>query len=119
MLHLIALDAAQHTYGPGSPEALEALARIDGYVGELVDAARKAPGGDQTTVAIVSDHGFLPLHDAAATERRAEGGRPDRRRRDGRRHRLARLEPLGRRLGLRLREGRGRSPARGRRCSRR
>ena len=26
-----------------------------------MDAARKAPGGDQTTVAIVSDHGFLPL----------------------------------------------------------
>jgi len=61
MLHLIELDSAQHTYGPGSPEALDALARLDRYVGELVAAARKAPGGDQTTVAIVSDHGFLPL----------------------------------------------------------
>jgi predicted AlkP superfamily pyrophosphatase or phosphodiesterase len=61
MLHLIGLDAAQHTYGPGSPQALDALAQIDGYVGELVAVARQAPGGDRTTIAIVSDHGFLPL----------------------------------------------------------
>ncbi|MEO5819067.1 MAG: ectonucleotide pyrophosphatase/phosphodiesterase [Vicinamibacteraceae bacterium] len=61
MLHLIGLDAAQHTYGPGSPEALEAMALMDRYVGELVDAARKTPGGDRTTIAVVSDHGFLPL----------------------------------------------------------
>ena len=61
MLHLIELDSAQHTYGPGSPEALEAMALMDRYVGELVEAARKAPGGGKTTIAIVSDHGFLPL----------------------------------------------------------
>jgi predicted AlkP superfamily pyrophosphatase or phosphodiesterase len=61
MLHLIELDSAQHTYGPGSPEALDAMARMDGFVGELVDAARQAPGGERTTIAVVSDHGFLPL----------------------------------------------------------
>ena len=61
MLHLIELDTAQHTHGPGSPEALEAMASMDRYVGELADAARKAPGGARTTIAVVSDHGFLPL----------------------------------------------------------
>lgn len=61
MLHLIELDSAQHTHGPGSPEALKTLALMDAYAGELVDAARKAPGGERTTIAIASDHGFLPL----------------------------------------------------------
>ena len=61
MLHLIELDGAQHTYGPGSPEALEAMARMDRYAGDVIDAARQAPGGERTTVAVVSDHGFLPL----------------------------------------------------------
>src|SRR5262245_56029816 len=57
MLHLIELDSAQHTYGPGSPEALDAMKLMDGYAGEIVDAARKAPGADRLTIAIVSDHG--------------------------------------------------------------
>jgi predicted AlkP superfamily pyrophosphatase or phosphodiesterase len=61
MLHLIELDSAQHTYGPGSPEALQAMALMDAYAGELIEVARKAPGGDRTTIALVSDHGFLPL----------------------------------------------------------
>jgi predicted AlkP superfamily pyrophosphatase or phosphodiesterase len=61
MLHLIELDSAQHTYGPGSPEALQAMARMDGYAGDVIDAARRAPGGERTIVALVSDHGFLPL----------------------------------------------------------
>jgi predicted AlkP superfamily pyrophosphatase or phosphodiesterase len=61
MLHIIELDSAQHTYGPGSPEALKTMALMDAYAGELVEAARKAPGGERTTIALVSDHGFLPL----------------------------------------------------------
>jgi len=61
MVHLIELDSAQHTYGPGSPEALAVMQALDGYAGEIVAAARKAPGGDRTTIALVSDHGFLPL----------------------------------------------------------
>lgn len=61
LLHLIELDGAQHTYGPGSPEALDTMKRMDGYVGEIVEAARKAPGAERLTVALVSDHGFLAL----------------------------------------------------------
>jgi predicted AlkP superfamily pyrophosphatase or phosphodiesterase len=61
LLHLIALDSAQHDAGPGSPKALETLATIDGLVGEIVEAVRQAGRADRTTIAVVSDHGFLAL----------------------------------------------------------
>ena len=119
MLHLIELDSAQHTYGPGSPEALEAMALMDRYVGELVEAARKAPGGEQTTIAIVSDHGFLPLttqlqpnaalKEAGLIDVDASGAVTGWRA----------WSPLGRRIGLRLRQGCRPTGRRWRRCSRR
>ena len=61
LVHLIALDSAQHTFGPGSPEALRTMQQIDGYVGEIVEAVRTSGHAGTTTVAVVSDHGFLPL----------------------------------------------------------
>jgi predicted AlkP superfamily pyrophosphatase or phosphodiesterase len=61
LLHLIALDGAQHDHGPGSPAALETLATVDAHVGEIVDTVRQAGRADRTTIAVVSDHGFLPL----------------------------------------------------------
>jgi len=61
LLHLIELDGAQHTYGPGSPEALVTLARVDGHVGEIIAAVRAAGRAENTTIAVVSDHGFLPV----------------------------------------------------------
>jgi predicted AlkP superfamily pyrophosphatase or phosphodiesterase len=61
LLHLIELDAAQHTYGPGTPEATKALETIDGYVGQVVDAVSEAGMAGRTHVVIVSDHGFLPV----------------------------------------------------------
>jgi predicted AlkP superfamily pyrophosphatase or phosphodiesterase len=61
LVHLIDLDATQHDYGPGSPEALATLKRVDGHVGEIVDAVRTAGRSDRTNVVVVSDHGFLPL----------------------------------------------------------
>jgi predicted AlkP superfamily pyrophosphatase or phosphodiesterase len=59
LLHLIELDSAQHANGPGSPQAMETLARMDGYVGEIVDAIKAS--GRPTHIALVSDHGFLPV----------------------------------------------------------
>jgi predicted AlkP superfamily pyrophosphatase or phosphodiesterase len=59
LLHLIELDSAQHANGPGSPQAVETVARLDGYVGEIVDAIKAS--GRPTHIALVSDHGFLPL----------------------------------------------------------
>lgn len=61
MLHLVETDSAQHDFGPGSPEALEAHERVDGYVGDLLDALKEAGLADRTNVAVISDHGFLPL----------------------------------------------------------
>jgi predicted AlkP superfamily pyrophosphatase or phosphodiesterase len=61
LLHLIELDDAQHSYGPGSPEALKTLAGIDALVGEILEAVKASGHADRTHVAVVSDHGFLPL----------------------------------------------------------
>lgn len=62
VLHLSSLDHLEHEYGPGSPEARAALARIDSDVAEVVAAARKAEP-DLVTL-VVSDHGFAPVeHD--------------------------------------------------------
>jgi predicted AlkP superfamily pyrophosphatase or phosphodiesterase len=61
MLHLGELDSARHTHGPESVAAGAALTRINVYVTEILDAVRAAGRIDRTSVAIVSDHGFLPL----------------------------------------------------------
>ncbi len=61
LLHLIELDGSQHNAGPGSPEALQTLAKVDGHVGEILEAVKAAGRGDRTHVAVVSDHGFLPV----------------------------------------------------------
>jgi predicted AlkP superfamily pyrophosphatase or phosphodiesterase len=63
LLHLIELDGAQHTFGPGSPEALQTLSKVDALVGEIVAAVRAAGRDGKTTIAVVSDHGFLPVRD--------------------------------------------------------
>lgn len=61
LLHLIELDDAQHDFGPGSPDARRTLVMIDGLVGEIVEQVRSSGRADRTTIAVVSDHGFLPL----------------------------------------------------------
>jgi predicted AlkP superfamily pyrophosphatase or phosphodiesterase len=61
LLHLIELDTAQHANGPGSPEAVDVLARMDGFVSEIVGAVKAAGRLDRTNIAVVSDHGFLAL----------------------------------------------------------
>lgn len=61
LVHLIALDSAQHTYGPGSPEALKTLADVDARVGEIIEVVRRLGRESSTTMTVVSDHGFLPL----------------------------------------------------------
>jgi predicted AlkP superfamily pyrophosphatase or phosphodiesterase len=72
-LHLSSLDHVEHMYGPGSPEANDALARIDAEVGTIVKAARRAEP-DLVTV-IVSDHGFAPVaHDVNLPSAFVEAG---------------------------------------------
>lgn len=61
-LHLSSLDDIEHDFGPGSPEARQALERIDAEVGDIVAAGRKAE--PDLVVAVVSDHGFAPIDHA-------------------------------------------------------
>jgi predicted AlkP superfamily pyrophosphatase or phosphodiesterase len=55
LVHFLCVDSLQHLFGPRSPEAYWALAYVDGLVGRVLDALPP-----DTTVFIVSDHGFLP-----------------------------------------------------------
>jgi predicted AlkP superfamily pyrophosphatase or phosphodiesterase len=61
LVHLFDIDDAEHSFGPGSPQAIETIRKVDGYVKELIDAASAGGRADRLNVAIVSDHGFLPL----------------------------------------------------------
>ena len=58
LFHLLALDGINHRYGPGTPASLTAMAFLDGQVARLLAAVDRAGIRDQTTVVIVSDHGF-------------------------------------------------------------
>ncbi len=58
-LHLSDLDAAQHRYGPHSPESHAALEKIDADIGEIRDAVAASGRAAQTAWVVVSDHGFL------------------------------------------------------------
>jgi predicted AlkP superfamily pyrophosphatase or phosphodiesterase len=59
LVYLADLDTVQHDRGPMSPEMWRVLERTDGFVGELVSAAAKEQ--PRLAVAIVSDHGFVPV----------------------------------------------------------
>jgi predicted AlkP superfamily pyrophosphatase or phosphodiesterase len=61
LLHLLDLDWAQHDHGPGTPQALEALERVDGYVGDVLRVLDETGERARTVVAVVSDHGFRSL----------------------------------------------------------
>lgn len=65
LLHLIDVDYHKHRFGPGSPEALAALKRLDTRLGRLL-AAACAAFGENMAVLVFSDHGCLPVH--AVTE---------------------------------------------------
>ena len=64
LIHLVDLDAAEHEYGPDSPQAAHALESIDGYLGLLRKAVAAAGLESQTDFVIVSDHGFFPVSSA-------------------------------------------------------
>lgn len=61
-VHLIALDGTEHRDGPWVASAHRTLEAIDAMVGELVAAA--LANDPQSTVAVVSDHGFIATHTA-------------------------------------------------------
>jgi hypothetical protein len=61
LVHLFDLDHFEHDKGPFTAEVFAILEKVDGYVGRILDAARRAGTLDETAVFIVSDHGFMPI----------------------------------------------------------
>ena len=64
--HLLTLyfedvDTITHRYGPGSPESVEAITRVDGYLGRLMRGIEQLPIADDVYVVVISDHGQLAL----------------------------------------------------------
>ncbi|RMG35670.1 MAG: alkaline phosphatase family protein [Planctomycetota bacterium] len=61
LIHLVEVDHVQHRYGPRSPDAYWAVSFADQCVRDIVEASRRSPFGDKTTVIVTSDHGFFPI----------------------------------------------------------
>ncbi len=57
-LHLVDCDEMRHLHGADSPEAREAIRRLDKRVGRLTTALDTRKLGGDTVVALVSDHGL-------------------------------------------------------------
>jgi predicted AlkP superfamily pyrophosphatase or phosphodiesterase len=64
LLHLLDVDFAEHEHGPGSPEATKAIEDADARLGQLRRALHDAHLEESTLLAVVSDHGFLPVSSA-------------------------------------------------------
>ncbi len=65
LLHLLALDGTEHTYGYGTPAGAVTAAFLDDQVKEVIDAVKDAGDLDRTTFLIVSDHGQSSVHHSA------------------------------------------------------
>jgi predicted AlkP superfamily pyrophosphatase or phosphodiesterase len=59
LVHFLCVDSLQHLYGPRSPEAYWAIEYVDGLIGRFLDSLPTAIV-PETSVFVVSDHGFLP-----------------------------------------------------------
>jgi predicted AlkP superfamily pyrophosphatase or phosphodiesterase len=56
------VDDAGHHYGPGSPEQVAAVEKVDGTIGKLIEGLKARGVYDQFNIVIVSDHGSVPTH---------------------------------------------------------
>lgn len=57
-LYFDIVDSAGHEFGPDAPETNDAVSRVDGYIGRLVEGLRARGIYDRTVLVIVSDHGM-------------------------------------------------------------
>jgi predicted AlkP superfamily pyrophosphatase or phosphodiesterase len=60
--HMITLyfedvDVASHKYGPGSPQSIESIGRVDNYLDRLLSGIDALSVADDVYVVLVSDHG--------------------------------------------------------------
>ena len=61
LVHLLNLDNTNHEYGPMSGASFTSMAFLDDRLKQILEAIEKSPRAAQTTVIIVSDHGFRPI----------------------------------------------------------
>lgn len=61
LVHFIAIDNAEHRWGPQTPQAYAAVEEADQRLREVVDAVAASPRKDKTTILVCSDHGFFPI----------------------------------------------------------
>jgi len=55
------VDHAGHDFGPGSPEQIAAVKRVDATIGDLLAGLKARGVADQVNIVIVSDHGMVPI----------------------------------------------------------
>jgi arylsulfatase A-like enzyme len=71
-------DSTQHTFGPGSPDYLDALRHQDKLLGNLLGTVKTLGLADNTDIIVVSDHGHSTVAgDPARYPLRALTGAPD------------------------------------------
>src|SRR5438067_9752186 len=58
LFHLLNLDSTHHAYGPGTTASFAGIAYADTRVKQILDALEAAGLKDDSTVIVVSDHGF-------------------------------------------------------------
>jgi predicted AlkP superfamily pyrophosphatase or phosphodiesterase len=56
-LYFESVDDHSHWYGPESAENSEAIGRVDGHLGRLLDGIEKLPYADEVNIILLSDHG--------------------------------------------------------------
>ncbi|MDX6713310.1 MAG: hypothetical protein QOH96_4326 [Blastocatellia bacterium] len=61
LVHLWDLDHWEHKDGPFTPSVFAILEKVDAYVSRILGAYQRAGILDETTVFLVSDHGFKPV----------------------------------------------------------
>ncbi|GAB1595307.1 alkaline phosphatase family protein [Lysobacter claricitrinus] len=55
------VDHAEHDHGPGSPEAVAAESKVDGYLARLRAGLVARGFADRVNIVVVSDHGMAPV----------------------------------------------------------
>jgi predicted AlkP superfamily pyrophosphatase or phosphodiesterase len=56
-LHFDGVDAAGHGIGWGTPAYYQAIQKMDGYIGRLIQAVKEAGIMDHTIILVTADHG--------------------------------------------------------------
>jgi predicted AlkP superfamily pyrophosphatase or phosphodiesterase len=58
------VDSAGHDFGPGSPELIRAVEKVDRTIGKLLAALEQRGVADKINIVVVSDHGMVKVDPA-------------------------------------------------------